>query len=125
MKKLMVMFGLAVAMSAYTSGCMSDKQWSDTKEMHKNMIDQKRTYTAVKVKFANVGGSVTITGVTELAMEAPLNPISTLPQNPEGIKEVADGLVRLGTVAGATYVGHDLATRNTGNTTINNAAAAK
>ena len=104
------------------TGCMSDKQWSDTKEMHANYMRQPRTYQAVELSGTNM--TIHLTGVTRLALEAPLNPLTVIPQNPEIAKDIVDGIVRVGTVAGATYVGHDLATRASGNTTINNNAAA-
>ena len=102
------------------TGCMSDKQWSDTKEMHANYMRQPRTYQAVELSGTNM--TIHLTGVTRLALEAPLNPLTVIPQNPEIAKDVVDGIVRVGTVAGATYVGSELATR-AGNTTINNNAA--
>jgi hypothetical protein len=124
--KRLTLTALAATAMILASGCMSDKQMGDLEKMHANLIAQQRTYGAVQAKFAPTGGSVTFTGVTELTLEAPLTPITVMPQTPDGIREVADGLVRVGTVAAAAYVGHELV-KSVGSTsvsTVNNAAPA-
>jgi len=124
MKRLTITALAATAMILAT-GCMSDKQWEDTAKMHARYMAQARTYKAVSLTGTNM--TITLTGVTSMELEAPLNPLTVIPQAPEVVKDIVDGVVRAGTVAGATYVGHDLATRSVGSTsysTVNNNAAA-
>lgn len=115
---------LTLALLASTAmiltGCMSDKQWEDTRKMHAAYMRQPRSYDAVALRGTNM--TVTITGAAELVMQAPLNPLTVIPQAPEVVKDVVDGIVRVGTVAGATYVGAELV-NEVGGDTINNAAA--
>lgn len=87
------------------SGCMSDKQWSDTAAMHANYMAQQRTMKSVSAQFVPTGGRVTLEGVTSLTLEAPLNPLTTIPQYPEFAREVVQGVQTVAGYAALGYIG--------------------
>ena len=82
-------------------GCMSDKQWEDTGKMHAVYMGQQRQFKPIELVGENM--TITVTGVNRLTTEAPLNPLTTIPQYPDFAKDVLDGTK---TIAGYTALGY-------------------
>jgi hypothetical protein len=104
MKKTMPLrAALCAPALALLAGCMSDKQWEDTRIMHSNYMAQARTYDAVAARGTNM--TITITGAYELVLQAPLNPLTTIPQAPDVLHDAIDGVKTVAGYAALGYVG--------------------
>ena len=99
--KIPICFGIAMLLSL--TGCMSDQQWTDTRLMHKEYMNQQRSFRSVEIIGNNM--SITLTGVTSIKTEAPLNPLTTIPQYPEFAKDVLDGAKTVAGYAALGYIG--------------------
>jgi hypothetical protein len=73
------------------SGCATEnsvKMARIAKEAYGIYQAQPRTYSAVTMK----GSNITITGVNELVMEAPLNPLEAMPKDSDTVGKIVDGV---------------------------------
>jgi hypothetical protein len=78
-----------------------------THEAYKVFMSQPRTFNTIKISGVDEW-SLSGTNMT-IAFQAPLTPLSALPKDPGIVSELVNGLVRIGTVYGATVVGLELA----------------
>ena len=94
---------VVLAIVACLTGCMSDKQWSDTAKMHAVYMGQQRTFQS----FEAVGSNMTfsVTGANRISMSAPLNPLTTIPAYPEFTRDVVDGVKTVAGYAAMGYIG--------------------
>tara|TARA_R110000751_G_scaffold138798_3_gene242496 strand:+ start:408 stop:815 length:408 start_codon:yes stop_codon:yes gene_type:complete len=104
-----LMMGALMASSAVLSGCSTAGR-TTAADMAKMFYAQERTYKSFKM-----------TGFNEMTMKAPdgqlitiestapLDSLSVYPRDPGAISQLADGITKIGAVAGATYVGGKLA----------------
>ena len=94
------------ALSMILLGCASTQGPDTALEAYRSFISQERTFSTLKIENVDEwtlkGKNMTI------SMEAPLNPLSAMPKDPGLMAELVDGLVRIGTVYGATVVGLEL-----------------
>ena len=119
MKKLLII--AAAAAMALTQGCMSDAQVKYMTDGYAKFIEQPRDMELSTVEFNEGGGTITYTNVKRWTTRAPLDKLSIMPENPGTAREVVDGIVKVGAIAGAAYGIHELS--ESGGTTINNVAA--
>jgi hypothetical protein len=94
---------LIAAMAAMLAGCISEKQWADTGKMHAVYMQQQRTFNSFEAVGSNM--TFTVTGADRIAMSAPLNPLTTIPQYPEFAREVADAVKTVAGYGVAGYLG--------------------
>ncbi len=96
-------FVLAVLAAPFLSGCMSDKQWADTRLMHQAYMQQQRTFESFDAEGTNM--TFSISGATRIRMSAPLNPLTTIPQAPDVLKDVISGATTIAAHGALGYVG--------------------
>lgn len=98
-RSIMLMATCAIALT----GCMSDKQWSDTQKMHASYMAQTRTFQSFEATGSNM--TFTINGANKISMSAPLNPLTTIPAYPEFTRDVVDGVKTVAGYAAMGYIG--------------------
>jgi hypothetical protein len=97
---------VALLVLASAVGCQSSGPKLDLNKIYKDLQEQPRIFSPATFKGTNM--TVTIEGLYEWKMEAPLNPITIVPQQPDTIRAIADGITRVGTVGTAAYIGGKL-----------------
>jgi hypothetical protein len=91
-KTLNAMAACAAAAATLAAGCASEKAAANALEAYRAFQAQPRTYAAVRMQFAPGGaGEVTVKGVEEMKLEAPLNPLSAM-QGSDNIARLVDAV---------------------------------
>jgi len=105
--KRMVMTALMLILSVFYVGCGNIAKKTDPTKMALAYYGQERVYKTMEVTGAN---EITFKGTNlNFTVSNQLTPLSIYPRDPSTLATLIDGAVRLGTVAGATYVGATLA----------------
>jgi len=103
------------------AGCVSDSQSKDIADSYAKFISQERYMPLQAWDFGTNGtGTITYTGLVSMRVYAPLDKLSVIPDNPGTAREVVDGIVKVGAIAGAAYGIHTLSGSGASTSTVNN-----
>jgi len=98
---------LALVLGLIASGCASIGGKVDPTKMALAYYEQERVYDTMSVTGAT---EITFKGTNlNFTVSNQLTPLSIYPRDPSTLATLVDGAARLGTIFGATYVGHALA----------------